>query len=152
MIPHSKGLFCYTIDIMKNVLQGFKQFILRGNAVDLAVGIMIGAAFNAVVSSLVKDLFTPLIAALLSRPDFSKYAFTFRGAQFLYGDFLNNLISFVITAIAVYVFVVIPINALNKKMAPKGPPAEATTKQCPECLSNIPIHARRCAFCTSVLA
>jgi large conductance mechanosensitive channel len=137
--------------MIKNAIGGFKQFILRGNVVDLAVGIMIGAAFNSVVSSLVKDILTPFIAAIIGKPQFANVSFTIHGAQFLYGDFLNNLISFLITAIAVYFFVVLPINKLNEKMAPKGPPAEATTKQCPECLSNIPIGATRCAYCTTVL-
>ncbi len=136
---------------MKNMFAGFKQFILRGSVVDLAVGIMIGAAFNAVVSALVKDILTPLIAAIVARPDFSKFSFTIHGAQFLYGDFINNLASFLITAVAVYFFIVLPINKLNERLAPKGPPAEATTKQCPECLSNIPRAARRCAYCTSKL-
>lgn len=138
-------------EMFKDVFAGFKKFILRGNVVDLAVGIIIGAAFNSVVSALVKDLLTPLIAALTSRPDFSQYSFSIRGAQFLYGDFFNNLISFLIEAIAVYFFVVLPLNKLAQKMAPKGPPTEATTKQCPECLSNIAKGARRCAYCTSIL-
>src|ERR1700689_2574286 len=99
--------------MMKDVLKGFKQFILRGNVVDLAVGVMIGAAFNTVVSALVKDLMTPLIAAIFKQPDFSTFSFTFRGSQFLYGDFFNNLISFLITAITIYFFVVVPINKLS---------------------------------------
>ncbi len=97
-----------------------------------------------------KDLLTPLIAAVVSKPDFSKYAFTIHGAQFLYGDFVNNLISFLITAAAVYFFVVLPINELNKKLV-KGPPPEATTKVCPECMSSIPAKAKRCPYCTSKL-
>lgn len=136
---------------MKSMFAGFRQFILRGNVVDLAVGIMIGAAFNAVVSSLVKDILTPFIAAIVGRPQFANFSFTIHGAQFMYGDFLNNIISFLITALAVYFFVVLPINKLSQKLAPKGPPPEATTKQCPECMSNIPIAARRCAYCTSKL-
>ena len=136
---------------MKSMFAGFRQFILRGNVVDLAVGIMIGAAFNAVVSSLVKDILTPFIAAIVGRPQFANFSFTIHGAQFMYGDFLNNIISFLITALAVYFFVVLPINKLSQKLAPKGPPPEANTKQCPECMSNIPIAARRCAYCTSKL-
>ncbi len=138
--------------MIKKALGGFKQFILRGNVVDLAVGIMIGAAFNSVVSALVKDILTPLIAAIVARPDFSKFAFTVHGAQFLYGDFINNLISFLITAIAVYFFVVLPINELNKKMGAKEPDAAPTTTQCPECLSTIPLGASRCAYCTAFIA
>jgi large conductance mechanosensitive channel len=128
---------------MKNILNGFKQFILRGNVIDLAVGIMIGAAFNSVVSSLVKDLMTPFISAIFKQPNFSSFLFTIHGSQFLYGDFLNNLISFLITAATVYFFIVIPINKL------KGPVQEST-KVCPECLSKIPAKARRCAYCASV--
>ena len=130
------------------MLKGFKDFILRGNVVDLAVGIMIGAAFNSVISSFVKDLMTPLIAAIFRQPNFGNLTFTVNGSQFLYGDFLNNLLSFLITAISVYFFVVIPINKLNGLMR-KNPPAEVTVKQCPECLSSIPVKARRCAYCAS---
>ncbi|MGD1003539.1 MAG: large conductance mechanosensitive channel protein MscL [Minisyncoccia bacterium] len=133
---------------MKNILNGFKQFILRGSVIDLAVGIMIGAAFNSVISSLVKDLMTPLIAAIVKQPNFSNFSFTIHGSQFLYGDFLNNLISFLITAATVYFVVVVPINKLSDMH--KGPPPEATTKVCPECLSSIPAKAHRCAYCTSV--
>ncbi|HUC01461.1 MAG TPA: large conductance mechanosensitive channel protein MscL [Candidatus Paceibacterota bacterium] len=134
--------------MIKNILKGFKQFIVRGSVIDLAVGVMIGAAFNSVVSSLVKDLMTPLIAAIFKQPNFSNFTFTLRGSQFMYGDFINNLISFIITAATIYFFIVLPINEWSNRH--KGPPPEATTKACPECLSNIPVHARRCAFCTSV--
>lgn len=130
-------------------MKGFKEFILRGNVVDLAVGVMIGAAFNSVVSALVKDLMTPLIAAIMKQPNFSAFAFTVNGSQFLYGDFVNSLISFIITAATVYFFVVLPINKLSNMR--KGPPPQATTKPCPECLSNVPIGAKRCAYCASVL-
>ena len=128
------------------MLNGFKEFILRGSVVDLAVGVVVGAAFNTIVSSLVKDLLTPLIAAIVKQPDFSQLTFTVNGSQFLYGDFVNALISFLIVATAVYFFVVLPINALSSKMH-KGPPAEATTRTCPECLSDIPMKAKRCAYC-----
>jgi large conductance mechanosensitive channel len=134
--------------VIKDILKGFKAFILRGSVVDLAVGVMIGAAFNTVVSALVKDLMTPLIAAVFRQPNFSNFTFTIRGSQFLYGDFLNDLISFLITAATIYFVIVVPINKLAS--IHKGPPPAATTKVCPECLSNIPIKAHRCAYCTSV--
>jgi large conductance mechanosensitive channel len=130
--------------------KGFRQFLLRGNVIDLAVAVVIGAAFGAVISAFVKDLLTPLIAALVGKPDFSALQFTVHGSTFLYGDFLNVLISFVLVAAAVYYFVVTPVNALISRSR-KQPPADPTTKKCPECLSEIPIDARRCAFCTSQL-
>lgn len=132
-------------------MKGFKQFILRGNVVDLAVGVVIGAAFSAVVSALVANILTPLIGAIVKAPDFSSLMFTINGSKFMYGNFLNALISFIIVAAAVYFFVVTPINALisrTKKEAPLDP----ETKKCPECLSEIPIEARKCAHCTSVIA
>jgi len=132
------------------MLKGFKQFLLRGNVVDLAVGVVIGAAFGSVVTALVKDLLTPLIAAVVKQPDFSGFAFELNSAKFLYGDFLNALRSVVIIAAAVYFFVVVPINALISR-ARREPPADPTTRKCPECLSEIPIGARRCAFCTSTI-
>ncbi|MBZ5699506.1 MAG: large conductance mechanosensitive channel protein MscL [Acidobacteriia bacterium] len=130
------------------MLKGFKQFLLRGNVVDMAVGIVIGAAFGAVVTGFVKDLLTPLIAAIARQPDFSSLTFTINGSKFLYGDFINALLSFLIIAAAVYFFVVVPVNALIARSR-KQPPAGPTTRKCPECLSEIPISARRCAFCTS---
>lgn len=132
------------------MLKGFKQFILRGNVVDLAVGVVIGAAFTALVNSLVKDLFTPLIAAIAKQPDFSDIVFTINGSNFMLGSFLNALISFVIVAVAVYFFVVAPINTLSTKMR-KEPPADPTHKKCPHCLSEIPMDAKKCAFCASDL-
>jgi large conductance mechanosensitive channel len=135
---------------MKDIAKGFKEFILRGSVVDLAVGVMIGAAFNSVVTSLVKDLMTPFISAIFKQPNFSNFSFTIHGSQFLYGDFINNLISFLITAATIYFLVVVPINKLSGMR--KGPPAEAKTKECPECLSSIPAKAHRCAYCTSVQA
>jgi large conductance mechanosensitive channel len=134
------------------MLQGFKQFILRGNVVDLSVGIVVGAGFTAVVNALVKDLLTPFIGAIIKAPDFSGLTFTVRGSQFMYGDFLNALISFLIVAATVYFFVVLPINALVARTRRKGPPVDPTTKKCPECLSEIPLQAKRCAHCTSVVA
>jgi large conductance mechanosensitive channel len=129
---------------------GFKQFLLRGNVVDLAVGVMVGAAFGSVVTAFTKDLLTPLIAAVVAKPDFSAIQFTVNNSKFLLGDFVNTVVSFVIVATAVYYFVVLPINALVSR-ARKEPSADPTTKKCPECLSEIAIGAKRCAFCTSQL-
>ena len=128
------------------MLKGFKQFLLRGNVVDMAVGIVVGAAFGTVVTGFVKDLLTPFIAALAKQPDFSALTFTVNGSKFLYGEFLNAAISFLIIAAAVYFFVVVPVNALVARSR-KEPPADPTTRKCPECLSEIPMAARRCAFC-----
>lgn len=130
---------------------GFKQFLLRGNVVDLAVGVVIGAAFGGVVSSFTKDLLTPLIAAVAGKPDFSAIQFTIHKSKFLPGDFANAIISFLIIAAAVYYLVVLPMNALMARVN-RQPPAAPTKKKCPECLSEIPIEARRCAFCTSQLS
>lgn len=130
-------------------MKGFKQFLLRGNVVDLAVGVVIGAAFGAVVTAFVKDLLTPLIAALVKQPDFSTMTFTVNGSKFLYGEFINALLSFLLIAGAVYYFVVLPVNALVARSRRAEKPADPTTKKCPECLSEIPLDARRCAFCTS---
>lgn len=132
-------------------MNGFKQFLLRGNVVDLAVGVVIGAAFGAVVTAFVKDLLTPLIAALVGKPDFSSLQFTVNKSTFLYGDFVNSAISFLLIAVAVYYFVVLPVNALVARMRKAPAPADPTTKKCPECLSEIPIDARRCAFCASAI-
>jgi large conductance mechanosensitive channel len=134
------------------MLSGFKQFILRGNVVDMAVGVVIGAAFASVVGALTKDLLTPLIAALVKAPDFSALKWTLNGSTFLYGEFLNTLISFLLVAAAVYFFVVTPINALVARMRKAPAPADPTTKKCPECLSEIPIDARRCAHCAQPVA
>jgi large conductance mechanosensitive channel len=130
------------------MLQGFKAFLLRGNVVDMAVGIVVGAAFGTVVSSFVKDLLTPLIAAIVKQPDFSKIFFTVNGSKFMVGSFINELISFLLIAAAVYFFVVMPVTRLMARFDPPAPPA---TKKCPECLSEIPTEAKRCAFCTSAL-
>jgi large conductance mechanosensitive channel len=126
------------------MLSGFKQFILRGNVVDLAVGVVIGAAFGSVVTAFTKDLLTPLIAALVGKPDFSAISLPAGSTVFPVGDFINALVSFLLIAVAVYFFVVTPINALVARMRPADP----TTKKCPECLSEIPIDARRCSHCT----
>ena len=132
-------------------MSGFKQFLLRGNVVDLAVGVVIGAAFGTVVTAFVKDLLTPLIAAVVKAPDFSGLTFTVNGSKFLYGDFINALISFLIIAAAVYYFVVLPINALIARTRKDPAPADPTTKICPECCNEVSIKARRCGFCTSAL-
>ena len=130
------------------MLSGFKQFILRGNVVDLAVGVVIGVAFGSVVTALTKDLLTPLIAALVGKPDFSAISFTIGSTVFPVGDFINAVVSFLLIAATVYFFVVTPINALVARMRKAPAPADSTTKKCPECLSEIPIDARRCSFCT----
>jgi large conductance mechanosensitive channel len=133
------------------VLSGFRQFILRGNVIDLAVAVVVGTAFTAVITAFVKDLLTPLIAAVGKQPDFSALYFTVNNSKFMFGDFINASISFVIVAAVVYFLVVAPMNALMKRMAPPVP-AAPKTRPCPECLSEIPVAARRCAFCTAVVA
>jgi len=129
-------------------MKGFKQFLLRGNAVDLAVGVVIGAAFGNIVNSMVKGLLTPFIAAVAKQPDFTSISFTIRGSKFLFGDFVNSVVSFVIIAAAIYFAVVLPMNALMAHMQRDDKPVQPSTKKCPECLSEIPIDARRCAHCT----
>ena len=131
------------------MLKGFKQFLLRGSVLDLAVAVVVGAAFGAVVTALVKDLITPLIAAIVGKPDFSAIVFTINGSKFLIGDFINALVSFLLIAAAVYFFIVLPVNTMMARMRRGEAPPDPTTKKCPECLSQIPIAARRCAFCTS---
>lgn len=133
------------------MFKGFRQFILRGNVIDLAVAVVIGAAFGAVVTSFVTNLLTPLIAAMVAKPDFSALTFTVNGSVISYGTFLNALIGFVLVAAAVYFFMVAPMNAWKARAARSAIPADPTTKKCPECLSEIPIAARRCAFCASVI-
>ncbi|HLY97637.1 MAG TPA: large conductance mechanosensitive channel protein MscL [Candidatus Angelobacter sp.] len=130
-------------------MKGFKQFIMRSNVLDLAVAVVIGAAFGAVVTALVRDLITPLIAAIFGKPDFSAIQFEVNGSRFLPGDFINALISFLLIAAAVYFFVIVPVNALMARIRRGEAPPDPTTKECPECLSMIPIAARRCAFCTT---
>jgi len=132
-------------------MKGFKQFLLRGNVVDLAVAVVVGAAFGAVVSAFVKDLLTPLIAAIVGKPDFSALTFEVNGSRFLYGEFINAAVSFLLVSVAVYFFVVLPINTLIQRYRKAPAPADPTTRKCPECLSEIPLAARRCAFCTAAL-
>ena len=133
------------------MFKGFRQFILRGNVVDMAVGVVIGAAFGAIVTAFVKDLLTPLVAAIAGKPDFSAYVFEVHGSKCLYADFLNAVISFLLIAAAVYYFVVLPVNALMARLR-KEPAAPPAKKTCPECQSEIPAAARKCAFCTSAVA
>jgi large conductance mechanosensitive channel len=132
-------------------MKGFKEFLLRGNVVDLAVAVVIGAAFGAVVAAFVKDLLTPLIAAIFGKPDFSAFFFEVNGSRFLYGDFVNAALAFLIVSGAVYFFVVLPVNALIQRYRKSPAPADPTTKKCPECLSEIPLAAKRCAFCASAV-
>ena len=134
------------------MLQGFKQFILRGNVLDLAVAVVMGVAFGAVVTALVKDLITPLIGAIGGKPDFSAIEFTVNGSKFPIGDFLNALVSFILIAAAVYFFIVLPMNTLLARMRRGEAAPDPTTKKCPECLSVVLIAARRCAFCTTSFA
>lgn len=134
------------------MLKGFKEFVLRGNVLDLAIAVVIGAAFTNLINALVKDLITPLIGALVGKPDFSAWVVTVNGSPFLVGDFVNAVIAFVLMAAAVYFFVVAPMNAWIERRRRGQAPLDPTTKKCPECLSEVPIAARRCAFCTSALS
>jgi large conductance mechanosensitive channel len=134
------------------MFSGFKKFIMRGNVVDLAVAVVIGAAFGAVVSSFVADVLTPLIAAVVGKPDFSALVANVNGSAVKYGLFLNALISFLMIAAAVYFFIVAPLNAWNERRQRGQAPPDPTTKSCVECTSVIPIAARRCPQCTAVLA
>lgn len=133
------------------MIQGFKQFLLRGNVIDLAVAVVIGGAFGAVVTALVKDLLTPFIAAAVGQPDFSAIKFTVNASEFLIGDFINAVVSFLLISAAISFFVVLPVNKLTARLRRGEAPPDPTTKKCPECLSEVPIAARRCAFCTSAL-
>ena len=128
----------------------FRTFILRGNVVDLAVGVVMGAAFGAVVTAFVKDILTPLIS-IPGKANFGDLALQVGGARFLYGDFLNNLVSFVLISFAIFFFVVKPVNALMNRFKTETA-TEPTTRECPECLSSIPIKATRCAFCTATVS
>ncbi len=127
----------------------FKKFILRGNVVDLAVAVVIGAAFGAVVTALVRDFVTPFIAAIGGQPDFSGLSFTINNSKFMYGDFINALVSFLIIATVVFFFIVQPINKLMSHMSPEDDIDSPAERECPECLSAIPAAAKRCKFCTA---
>jgi large conductance mechanosensitive channel len=134
------------------MLKGFRDFILRGNVVDLAVAVIIGSAFNAIVTSLVKDILTQLIAAVAGKTDFSAVVFYLRGTPIQIGNFLNATISFLIMASVVYFGVVLPLNALLARVKKTAPETPISTKTCPECLSEIPLAARRCAHCAQPVA
>jgi large conductance mechanosensitive channel len=129
------------------MFKGFRSFLLRGNVVDLAVAVIIGAAFTGVVNALVKDIINPLIAATVHQPDFSAFVLTLHGGKILYGEFCNALLSFLVIAATVYFFIVVPINALLRRFRPTQA-APPTTRPCPECLAEIPLAAKRCAHCT----
>ena len=130
------------------MLDGFKKFILRGSVVDMAVGVVIGAAFATVVGAFTKDFLTPLIGAIVGKTgDFATFSFNVRNQTFNIGDLINQAISFLLVAAAVYFFVVLPVNSLLARMHKNDPVAAPTTKKCPECLSDIPIEARRCSHC-----
>jgi large conductance mechanosensitive channel len=133
------------------MLNEFKQFLLRGNVVDLAVGVVVGAAFGTVVNALVSDFLTPFISAIARVPDMSGLFFTLNGSKFMYGHFLNALISFLLVASAVFFFVVKPMNVLISR-SHKEAPIDPTTKKCPECMSEIPREAKRCMYCTELIA
>jgi large conductance mechanosensitive channel len=129
-------------------LDEFRAFILRGNVIDLAIAVVIGAAFGAVVASFVADLITPLIAAIFGKPDFGGLTFTINGSVFHYGAFLNALITFLIVAAVIFFLVVKPMNALMARMG-RGGEAETPSRECPYCMSSIPVNATKCAYCTS---
>ncbi len=131
--------------------RGFKQFVLRGNVLDLAVAVVVGGAFGAVVTALVKDLVTPLIAAFIGKPDFSALAFTVNQSTFLIGDFINAVVSHLLIAAAIYFLIVAPVNAITERLSRGQAPPDPTRKSCPECLSEVPIAARRWSFCTQPL-
>jgi large conductance mechanosensitive channel len=133
------------------MFKGFRDFILRGNVIDLAVAVVIGVAFNAIVGSLVKDILTPLIAATVGKPDFSAFVLDLNGGKIQYGNFLNAAVNFLIIASVVYFGIVLPTNHLLARIN-KVPPTEPTTKPCPECLSEIPISAKRCSHCAQPVA
>jgi large conductance mechanosensitive channel len=133
------------------MLKEFKEFILRGNVVDLAVAVVIGAAFGTIVSAFVKDLVTPLIAAIGGQPDFSSLSFTVNNSKFMYGDFINTVVSFLIIASVIFFFVVKPINTVLERAKRNKTTDDPTTKKCPACFSEINVKATRCAFCTSTL-
>ena len=134
------------------MLKGFRDFILRGNVVDLAVAVILGAAFNAIVNSMVKDLLMQVIAAVVGKPDFKDVVVKLNGTPILIGNFINAAISFLIVASVVYFAIVLPLNTLMAKLKKPAPEAPSTLKTCPECLSEIPLAAKRCAHCAQLVA
>jgi large conductance mechanosensitive channel len=135
-----------------SMLKGFRDFILRGNVVDLAVAVILGVAFNAIVGSLVSDVLNPLIAATIGKPDFSGVILHIGGGAIKIGNFFNAVVSFLIVAAVVYFAIVLPINAVMARIKKPAPPAPPATKACPECLSDIPVAAKRCAHCAQPVA
>lgn len=133
----------------RDMLQEFKKFIMKGNVVDLAVGVVIGVAFGAVVNGFVTNIVTPLIGAIGGQPDFSSLTFIINGSKFTYGAFINSVLSFLIISAVVFFFVVKPINKLQERSAKSKKAEDPTEKKCPECLSDIPKSAKKCKFCTS---
>lgn len=136
--------------MFKDMLKGFRDFLVRGNVVDLAVAVVIGAAFSNIVAALSKDLITPTIGIIGGTPDFSSFKYSINGSELMIGDFLNAIISFLITASVIYFFIVVPMNRITAKIN-KGKSEDPTEQSCPECLSLIPVKATRCKFCTSVI-
>jgi large conductance mechanosensitive channel len=133
-------------------MKGFREFLMRGNVVDLAVGVVIGVAFGAVIKGLVDSLINPLIALLFGKPDFTGIKFDVNGTVFPIGNLITAAVMFVLTAAAIYFFVILPMNTIMARVKRGEIPPDPTSKKCPECLSEIPIAAHKCAFCTSVVA
>jgi len=137
------------VDQLKEWFEGFRKFVMRGNVIDLAIAFVIGGAFGAVVKALVADIITPIVAMIFGKPDFGSLSFTINNSHFLYGDLINNIITFLSIAAAIYFIVVKPMEMID---AHRAKPAEGpTTRPCPECISDIPMRATRCAFCTTVV-
>ncbi len=134
------------------MFKGFRDFVLRGNVMDLAVAVIIGAAFGAIVNALVADIINPAIAAVVHKPDFSALVLDVNGGKIKYGDFLNAIISFLLIAASVYFFFVLPVNALMNRFKKPLPEVPVAFKPCPECLSDIPLAAKRCSHCTQLVA
>jgi large conductance mechanosensitive channel len=132
------------------MLKGFRDFLLRGNVVDLAVAVVVGAAFSQIVTALSKDIITPAIGIIGGTPDFSSYKYSINGSELLLGDFINAIVSFLITASVIYFFIVVPMNRLSARLK-RNEKIDPTDRPCPECLSEIPLKAKRCKFCTAII-